>query len=281
MSETQIQTSIPRFTTKTYDKFKERTDIRWKDPMGGRLLGVKWAPTFWVLMNGDGSKVFTDKLSMNMRYSKFPGAEAIIIDYDYRGIDWKFIRDGNITINLDDVENIVLDPYESDTETVNDEVNAVHVVEIGYWSLTKEQLKKICDAKKIDVRVTGSAQYMDVKGTGNLLKFQFMCRSFYAEVFNDHSYDAWINTVIPAGSEELKDKAWYLVVGYLCFWFLFPVTFGIGAYLLLARKKFSDGQKKPAFSATYRINGAIMMIVALAVFIYVWQAVASVHAANP
>ena len=51
------------------------------------------------------------------------------------------------------------------------------------------------------MRVSGDSSYIELKDKG-LLKFNFMCRSFYADLYEDSSYDEWINSIIPPGSEN-------------------------------------------------------------------------------
>jgi hypothetical protein len=56
-------------------------------------------------------------------------------------------------------------------------------------------LKTIFESKQIEVRVSGGSTYFELKDDG-LLKFQFMCKSFYSDLFNDSSKNEWINNTV-------------------------------------------------------------------------------------
>ena len=46
-----------------------------------------------------------------------PDLDTLVLDLNYDGDDWFFLSNGNLTININDVENIVLEPHESYTDT--------------------------------------------------------------------------------------------------------------------------------------------------------------------
>lgn len=190
-------TTSKRFISQNFDKFKNRTDTNWVDPQSGKVFGAKWDTWFWELSSGYGEDRSTSSLGLGLRHVKTPDIDSIVIDYRYYSKDWIFLRNGTMIINLDGVDNITLEPHESDTD-VRDGGN---IQEVGFWSISKDDLKKVCDAKTISVRISGGSSYFELKDKG-LLKFQFMCRSFYADLFDDNSYNDWINSIIPPGSEK-------------------------------------------------------------------------------
>jgi hypothetical protein len=190
------QQSSKRFIFQSFDKFKNRTDTKWKDPQLGKVFGAKWDLYVWEISVGYGEDRSTSKLILGLRHVKTPEIDSIVIDYDYKANDWMFLRNGTMIVNLDGVNNVELKPHESDTD-VRD---GGRCNEVGFYNISKEDLKKICDANSIAVRVSGGSSYLEVKDKG-LLKFQFMCRSFYSDLYDDHSYDTWINSIIPPGSE--------------------------------------------------------------------------------
>ena len=89
-----------------------------------------------------------------MRYVKTPDIESVLIDYHYIGNDWLFIKDKEMTINLDGGKNIKLKSHESDTNVGVGFRNGVE--EIGFYQITKKQLKQICDAKEVEVLIQAS-----------------------------------------------------------------------------------------------------------------------------
>ncbi|MBK8342211.1 MAG: hypothetical protein IPL12_02135 [Bacteroidetes bacterium] len=97
------------------------------------------------------------EISLSLRHVKTPDLDLSLIDYTYIGADWFFLRNGNMIINIDGKENITIQATESNTEVGVGYRNSV--AEIGYYTITKEELKKVCDAKSIEVRIAGGASY--------------------------------------------------------------------------------------------------------------------------
>lgn len=189
-----------RFIEQSFDKFKNRTDTKWKS-FSSSALGDYAFYSFQY-----GSNPYKNMmLFLDLRHVKSPELDSLVIDYHFHSNDWMFLRDGNMTINLDNVENIILQPHESSTNVeVGGKIN-----EKGFWSLNKDELKKICDAKSISVRITGGSSYFELEGKG-LLRFQFMCRSFYKDLYDDNSYDVWINSICPPGSEKKSNSGCFI-----------------------------------------------------------------------
>lgn len=192
------QTQEKKFISKSFDKFKNRTDTNWIDPLASKVFGGKWGTWIWEMDSGYGEDRYSSQLSLKLRHVKTPDLDSILIDYTYYSKEWMFLRDGNLIINIDGVDNVELDPHESDTKV--GEFGGSRITEKGFYNITKEQLKQICDAKEISVRISGNS-YFELEDKG-LLKFHFMCRSFYADLYEDTSHDEWINTIIPPGSEK-------------------------------------------------------------------------------
>lgn len=192
-------TQEKRFINKEFDKFKNRTDISWKDPLSDLVFGRKWSTWIWEMESGYGEDRYSSQLRLHLRHFKTPDLDSLVIDYTYYSNDWIFLRDGSMIINIDGVDNVNLAPHESDTKV--GEFGGSGITENGFYNITKGQLKQICDAKEISVRIYGGSSYFELKDKG-LLKFHFMSRSFYADLYEDSSYDEWINSIIPPGSEK-------------------------------------------------------------------------------
>jgi hypothetical protein len=177
-----------RFTTQTFDKFNNRTDTEWVDPFKGNY-DEKKTPWMWPFYHIPSHLVLYSKL----RQVKTPDRTSIVIDYDIKAKDWFFARNGKMIINLDGVENIELEPHESNTE-VGVGYDKTDIQEVGFWSITQDELFRVCKAKNIGVRISGGSSYVDLKDR-EVLKFQFMCRSFLSEVYNDNTFDEFINSI--------------------------------------------------------------------------------------
>lgn len=193
------QTQKKRFLHKEFDKFNNRTNTLWSDPIEGKVFGGKWGLWFWEMDSGYGEDSYTSNILLKLRHIKTPDLDHIVIDYTYHSKKWMFLGDGEMIVNLDGVDNVNLKPHESETKV--GEFGGSGITEKGFYNITKEQLKQICDAKEISVRISGGSSYFELKDKG-LLKFYFMCRSFYADLYEDSSYDEWINSIIPPGSEK-------------------------------------------------------------------------------
>lgn len=198
-----------RFIKQDFDKFKDKTttDLVYPSKFTKRYISV------WFNAGSSDVKDYKGfEMSFSMRHVKAPDLDIALIDYLYLGADWFFLRNGHMIINIDGTENMTLEPHESNTDVGVGYYNAVQ--EIGFYQITKEQLKKICDAKTIDVRVAGGNSYHEINNKANqenveksILpgdKFLFMCRAFYSGLYDDSSYSEWLNTIVPVGSENKK-----------------------------------------------------------------------------
>lgn len=203
-----------RFVSKDFDKFNDKTTAKMNWP--GKMSSEFYS--YWV---NTGSSDFPDykgsEISLSPRYVKTPDIEAIMIDYTLITESWLFLRNGKMTINLDDVENIVLEAHESQTDVGVGFRNAC--AEVGFYKISKDDLLKVCKAKKTEIRVAGSNTYIsidndttknkhpEVKIISAGDKFLFMCRAFYGGLFDDDSFDSSVEAVIPVGTENEKPTA--------------------------------------------------------------------------
>lgn len=204
--ENQVSSNTTkRFIKQDFDKFKDKTTtaLSWPGAFTKQFV------SYWI-SSGTSFKGF--EISLSIRNVKSPDHDLLIIDFTYLGHDWFFFRNGNMIINIDGKENITLEATELNTEVGVGYRNAV--TEIGFYLLTKEELKKVCDAKSIEVRITGESirhaltnepnQKNVEKGILPADKFLFMCRAFYSGLYEDSSYSEWLNTIVPIGSEDKK-----------------------------------------------------------------------------
>jgi hypothetical protein len=146
-----------------------------------------------------GETRFKETFIISLRHVESPEGAALAFDYIFNGADWLFTQ--SIIININGVENIKLEAHELDRETETSTYsNNVDCVEKGYFIITKELLKKICDAEDLDVCVNGKSRRIefeneDKSGKNGILRFRFLCRVFYSELYEDNTYDEWINSI--------------------------------------------------------------------------------------
>ena len=152
-----------RFIKVDYDKFSNKTVTSMKDEY--RM----WA------------KATTFKAML--RHVSMPDVDSLVLDLNYDGTEWFFLRDGNLTININDVENIVLEPHESYADTYTG-YNDCHCVESDWYLLDQELLKKICDAKTLDFKISGATTYDIAKGN----RFIEYAQKFYNGFYDEEAY---------------------------------------------------------------------------------------------
>jgi hypothetical protein len=132
----------------------------------------------WLRKNGPIKIAHT----MTLRSSSINDSEFILVDFFLSTEDWFWLKDGSVIVNIDDKENITL-------TTDNSATNNDHKMcwESGCFQITKEQLKKIGDAKSIEIKVSGSGSYfLWNKEESN--DFLNMVRCFYNNIIDTKSY---------------------------------------------------------------------------------------------
>ncbi len=190
------------FTVQNFDKFENITTTEWNFPQIDNILGQNnW--------NRKGKKVL-ETFDLTLRRSKSTESDSLFLDYDWFGDDLFFFNSGNLIVNLGGTENIKL--------FADDEDDRKHLNQgwemTGFYYLSKDELKKICSASNLSVRLSEARYSFELEGNG-LLKFQFMCRSFYSDVFDDHSHDLWINSIITAKSESKSSAGCFIATAVM------------------------------------------------------------------
>ncbi len=149
------------------DKFKNKTTTKMK--------------TKFCLK--DSGLIDKDSFVIGLRHVSMPAGDILVLDINYDGDDWFFLRQGELIININNVENMVLKPKESYTDTYTS-YHDVHCVESDYYELTQEQLKRICEANTIDVKITGRDHFE----VFHVNKFIIYARQFYNAVYDSNAY---------------------------------------------------------------------------------------------
>lgn len=152
-----------RFLKVDYDKFANKTVTSMKDEYNVRANVIK--------------------LKAMLRHVSMPDLDSLVLDLNYDGLEWFFLSHGNLTININDVENIVLEPHESYTDTYTGYEDC-HCVESDWYQLDQELLKKICDAKTLDFKIAGATTYDIAKGN----RFIEYAQKFYNGFYDEEAY---------------------------------------------------------------------------------------------
>ena len=90
------------------------------------------------------------------------------------------LKEGELTLLLNDNERLTLNPHENYSEPY---LESYHI-ESNWYALTEEELKTLCDANSIEMRVTNGHEYADI-ATEDV---QLLARRFYNAVIDDMAY---------------------------------------------------------------------------------------------
>ncbi len=170
-----------------YDKFENKTTTTMKESS--------------FLYGGFGSS-----FKLKLRYVSMPAGDILVLDINYDGDDWFFLRQGELIININNVENMVLRPKESYTDTYTN-YHDVHCVESDYYELTQEQLKRICDAQTIDFKISG-AQEAKIFQANHFIMY---AQKFYNALYDSNAYEIKSHRGVPQGRIASKG-CWITVI---------------------------------------------------------------------
>lgn len=171
-----------RFLKVDYDKFANKTVTSMKDEYNVRANVIE--------------------LKAMLRHVSMPDLDSLVLDLNYDGLDWFFLRHGNLTININDVENIVLEPHESYSDTYRGYEDC-HCVESDWCQLDQELLKKICDAKTLDFKIAGATTYDIAKGN----RFIEYAQKFYNGFYDEDAYKEVVAEPTPKPKPAATESA--------------------------------------------------------------------------
>lgn len=196
---------MAQFIKKTYNKFEGKTTMEGMPCLMEQRGKIQWF--------------------FSLRRIMTPEFDDVVIDIHHYSPDWFFLRDGKLIFNIDDSKNIVLNPHESYTDVGSQQggfENQPTVVteESCFYELSIEELKQICDAKHLDIQVTGDSEEKQMDGE----MFRLYACSFYNMVYDNSIYKDAMSSF-----KEMYQK-WETIVwwkknwGWVCV----PVSIGIG-----------------------------------------------------
>lgn len=91
--------------------------------------------------------------------------------------DWVYLKEGNLILNINDVENIVLKPYHVQMEPKHN----IDYAENALYIIDQDLLRKICNAETLDMKISGR-EISDSFSATNFIKYaQFFYNGFYDE----------------------------------------------------------------------------------------------------
>ncbi len=167
-----------KFVTNEYDKFKEKSTT----------TSLNWYFFANKEKNTDISK-FKCYWKIQLRQVVTKQLNNIVFDLEYASDDWFFLKDGCIIFNIDDTENIELQPIIDNSEVRT----AGQVYEYISYVPTVEQFSKICSAKNLSIKVSG-AKYYEIFESELAIGFVNFCRQFYNAVIDSEMYVESLNS---------------------------------------------------------------------------------------
>lgn len=121
----------------------------------------------------DSGLIDKDSFVIGLRHVSMPNTDDSVVDIEYSGEDWFFLRSGGLFININNVENIVLKPHGSYSDCGYGICR-----ESDYYEIDQATLKRICEANTIDVKITGG----DHSKVFNVNRFIIYAQQFYNAV---------------------------------------------------------------------------------------------------
>ena len=99
--------------------------------------------------------------------------------------DWAFLREGKLSIKINDTDTIHLPAHESDSDVTRQSfTDAMACEEMCYYEIDKKILEKICEAKTIKMRLTGGRAQWELEGSD----FRTLAQAFYNGCFDNTKY---------------------------------------------------------------------------------------------
>ncbi len=186
-----------RFVEVHYDKFNEKT-----------TTNLIYHPNKFSWNFKDSHRPYFI-IRLSLRHIKMPDLEAILLDINLYKEDWFHLSDGEMVLLIDEKERIQLELEGSKTD-----VSSSFISESGYYEIESELFKRICQAQKIEVKISGDRTYHIINNDPDqdsvdkyILpgdKFLFMFRAFYSGLYNSDLYSDWLNSIIPIGEELIS-----------------------------------------------------------------------------
>lgn len=136
----------------------------------------------------DARRVFlSDEVAFNFRHIVSDSVDGVVIDAHFKSIEanreairngslrqsfatypgeWAFLRNGELIIQINGEENIVLDAHENSTNVTTSGITQASACEEWvFYMIDLDILEKICEAKTIKMQLSGSAGEWVIDGS--------------------------------------------------------------------------------------------------------------------
>lgn len=165
----------------------------------------------------------------NIHHRSTPNGDSLTIEIFHVSGGWIFLRNGRLIFNINNVENISVNPYEVENGTLTGDIayysnifkvdleglDDVHCWEHDSYEISQDLLKKICDANTLDIQIIGGSYSFDV----NANDFINYSRQFYNAFYDNDAYKGEIykaSSNSNTSSNSNKGCTYYmcLIMGY-------------------------------------------------------------------
>ena len=160
---------MSKLIEKKVDKFHNKTEL------------VTKQVTLW-----SNSKLYDYGLSWQrndikakFRYWSDDKEEAFLLDVDYGGPEWMFLREGDMVIRINDTKNIEIKPSGEDADVKSNEGNKIICREVLYYRVNKEDFIDICNATSLEFQISGGRTFVN----GRAEQLQAIGRILYNDLY--------------------------------------------------------------------------------------------------
>lgn len=100
-------------------------------------------------------------IKAKFRYWSDDKGESFLLDVDYGGPEWMFLREGDIVIRINDTKNIEIKPSGEDSDVKSNEGGKIICREVLYYEVNKEDFIDICKANSLEFQISGGRTFVN------------------------------------------------------------------------------------------------------------------------
>lgn len=160
------QKGVNKYFSLNYDKFKQKLTVDIKEAVEFKQI--------------EGSMLILEpKIGFRFVYTN-EESSVLMIDFEAvskRGLN---LKNGELLLLIDETKRLSLTPHENYSESHLQEFH----IESDWYAITEDELKSLCEARIIEMRITNGNEYQDLATDG----LQLAARRFYNAVIDDMAY---------------------------------------------------------------------------------------------
>ena len=185
------------FVYELYDKFEEKTSFFYWPMKINSWTGKENPPetalheTSWVGLPANLGVNSEPHICLRLRSASIKKSTPVyMLDYFLTHSDWFWLKNGSVVFNLNGKENLKLTTGDSSTSNTDKKCH-----ESGVLAITLKDLKKIADAKTVEIKVTGSGSYF-IYTQEEVAEVVKMIKCFYNSIIDKQSYTDFVQPLV-------------------------------------------------------------------------------------